>query len=209
MIELSPKDLEQLDSKGISKEKVNNQIQTFKEGIPFVQLSQAAVVGNGILRFSEKEQLDLLQYFEDNRKELELLKFVPASGAASRMFKAMFNFLDSYDPSKEELSEYIERTGDQDAKKFTENLSDFPFYDLIMSRIKGKASNKDEEAYLFVKEMLMESGLNYGFYPKGLLPFHKYGTETATPLRGAFERSRPLCQDQRHRQSSFYRIGTA
>ena len=138
MIELSPKDLEQLDSKGISKEKVNNQIQTFKEGIPFVQLSQAAVVGNGILRFSEKEQLDLLQYFEDNRKELELLKFVPASGAASRMFKAMFNFLDSYDPSKEELSEYIERTGDQDAKKFTENLSDFPFYDLIMSRIKGK-----------------------------------------------------------------------
>ena len=92
MIELSPKDLEQLDSKGISKEKVNNQIQTFKEGIPFVQLSQAAVVGNGILRFSEKEQLDLLQYFEDNRKELELLKFVPASGAASRMFKAMFNF---------------------------------------------------------------------------------------------------------------------
>ena len=54
MIELSPKDLEQLDSKGISKEKVANQIETFKEGIPFVNLSQAAVVGNGILRFSEK-----------------------------------------------------------------------------------------------------------------------------------------------------------
>ena len=101
MIELSSKDLKQLDSKGISKEKVQNQIQTFKEGIPFVELSQAAVVGNGILRFSEKEQLDLIQYFEDNRKNLELLKFVPASGAASRMFKAMFNFLDSYEPSKE------------------------------------------------------------------------------------------------------------
>ena len=182
MIELSPKDLEQLDSKGISKEKVANQIQTFKEGIPFVQLSQAAVVGNGILRFSEKEQLDLLQYFEDNRKELDLLKFVPASGAASRMFKAMFNFLDSYDPSKENLSDYIERTGDTDAKKFTEHLSDFPFYELIMSRIEDKASNKDEEVYLFVKEMLSEEGLNYGFYPKGLLPFHKYETGTATPF---------------------------
>tara|TARA_R110002012_G_scaffold11597_4_gene52167 strand:+ start:4711 stop:6246 length:1536 start_codon:yes stop_codon:yes gene_type:complete len=182
MIELSSKDLKQLDSKGISKEKVQNQIQTFKEGIPFVELSQAAVVGNGILRFSEKEQLDLIQYFEDNRKNLELLKFVPASGAASRMFKAMFNFLDSYEPSKENLSEYIERTGDTDAKKFTENLSDFPFYDLIMSRIEGKASNKDEEAYLFVKEMLTENGLDYGFYPKGLLPFHKYETGTATPF---------------------------
>ncbi|HKL90989.1 MAG TPA: DUF4301 family protein [Allomuricauda sp.] len=182
MIELSSKDLEQLDSKGISKEKVQNQIQTFKEGIPFVELSQAAVVGNGILRFSEKEQLDLIQYFEDNRKNIELLKFVPASGAASRMFKAMFNFLDSYEPSKENLSEYIERTGDTDAKKFTENLRDFPFYDLIMSRIEGKTSNKDEEAYLFVKEMLTENGLDYGFYPKGLLPFHKYETGTATPF---------------------------
>jgi len=182
MIELSSKDLKQLDSKGISKEKVQNQIQTFKEGIPFVELSQAAVVGNGILRFSEKEQLDLIQYFEDNRKNLELLKFVPASGAASRMFKAMFNFLDSYEPSKENLSEYIERTGDTDAKKFTENLRDFPFYDLIMSRIEGKTSNKDEEAYLFVKEMLTENGLDYGFYPKGLLPFHKYETGTATPF---------------------------
>ncbi|MDF0707208.1 DUF4301 family protein [Flagellimonas okinawensis] len=182
MIALSPKDLEQLDSKGISKEKVENQIQTFKEGIPFVQLSQAAVVGNGILRFSEKEQQDLLQYFEDHRKHLDLLKFVPASGAASRMFKAMFNFLDSYDPSKEKLSEYLERTGDSDAKKFTENLSDLPFYELIMSRIDGKASNKDGEAYLFVQEMLLESGLNYGFFPKGLLPFHKYSSGTATPF---------------------------
>ena len=182
MIELSPEDLEQLDSKGISKEKVENQIQTFKEGIPFVQLAQAAVVGNGILRFSEKEQLDLLQYFEDHRVELDLLKFVPASGAASRMFKAMFNFLDSFDPSKEKLSEYIERTGDADAQKFTDNLPDFPFYDVIMSRIEGKASSKDEEAYLFVKEMLTESGLNYGFYPKGLLPFHKYETGAATPF---------------------------
>jgi hypothetical protein len=182
MIELSPKDLEQLDSKGISKEKVANQIQTFKEGIPFVHLSQAAVVGNGILRFSEKEQLDLLQYFEDHRGSLELLKFVPASGAASRMFKAMFNFLDSYDPSKEKLSEYIDRTGDTDAQKFTDNLSDFPFYDVIMARIEGKASNKDEEAYLFVKEMLQESGLDYGFYPKGLLPFHKYDSGAATPF---------------------------
>jgi hypothetical protein len=182
MIELSPKDLEQLDSKGISKEKVANQIQTFKEGIPFVHLSQAAVVGNGILRFSEKEQLDLLQYFEDHRGSLELLKFVPASGAASRMFKAMFNFLDSYDPSKEKLSEYIDRTGDTDAQKFTDNLSDFPFYDVIMARIEGIASNKDEEAYLFVKEMLQESGLDYGFYPKGLLPFHKYDSGAATPF---------------------------
>ena len=89
MITLSPKDLEQLDSKGITKEKVIRQIETFKEGIPFVKLVKAAVVGNGILRFSDKEQNDLVQYFEDHRGNLDLLKFVPASGAASRMFKAV------------------------------------------------------------------------------------------------------------------------
>ncbi|GLU43511.1 DUF4301 family protein [Allomuricauda sp. NBRC 101325] len=183
MIELSPKDLEQLDSKGISKEKVINQIETFKEGIPFVNLAQAAVVGNGILRFSEKEHDELVNYFETNRGSLDLLKFVPASGAASRMFKAMFNFLDAYDPSKEGLSAYIGRTGDKDVQKFTEQMPKFPFYNLIMERIKGKAANTDEEAYLFAKEMLVESGLNYGFFPKGLLPFHKYGDDTATPFK--------------------------
>lgn len=183
MIELSPNDLEQLNSKGISKEKVINQIETFKEGIPFVNLAQAAVVGNGILRFSEKEHEELVNYFETHRGSLDLLKFVPASGAASRMFKAMFNFLDAYDPSKESLAEYIDRTGDKDVQKFTDQMSKFPFYNLIMERIKGKAANKDEEAYLFAKEMLVENGLNYGFYPKGLLPFHKYGDDTATPFK--------------------------
>ncbi len=182
MIALSSKDLEQLDSKGISKEKVIRQIQTFAEGIPFVQLKKAAVVGNGILRFSEKEQKELIQYFEDHRGNLDLLKFVPASGAASRMFKAMFNFLDAYDPSKESLSAYIERTGDADVKKFTEQMHKLPFHNLIMGRIKGRASNKDGEAYLFVKEMLVEDGLNYGFYPKGLLPFHQYNSGSATPF---------------------------
>ncbi len=183
MIEFTPNDLEQLKSKGISKEKVIRQIETFKEGIPFVELVKAAVVGNGILRFSEGEQKDLIQYFEDNRGNLDLLKFVPASGAASRMFKAMFNFLDAFDPKKETLAAYLERTGDKEAEKFTSHMDKLPFYGLIMDRIKGKAQNKDEEAYLFVKEMLSEDGLNYGFYPKGLLPFHKYGSETATPFK--------------------------
>lgn len=182
MIDLSQKDSEQLEKKGISKEKVFDQIETFKEGIPFVKLAKAAVVSDGILRFSVAEQTDLVQYFEDSRGRLELLKFVPASGAASRMFKAMFNFLDVYDSSKETLSEYIDRTGDKAVKQFTEEMSSLPFYELIMDRITGKAASKDEEAYLFVKEMLVEDGLNYGFYPKGLLPFHKYSSGGATPF---------------------------
>nr|WP_298996766.1 DUF4301 family protein [uncultured Allomuricauda sp.] len=182
MIEFSSEDLKQLAAKGISQEKVLSQIETFKEGIPFVKLNKAAVVGDGILRFSEKEQEDLIAYFEDASSKLNLLKFVPASGAASRMFKAMFNFLDSYDASNESLSAYFDRTGDKPVQQFLNGKENLPFYDLIMSRIAGKAKNADEEAYLFIKEMLVEDGLNYGFYPKGLLPFHKYGSESATPF---------------------------
>ncbi|MEO0902222.1 MAG: DUF4301 family protein, partial [Bacteroidota bacterium] len=182
MIEFSQEDLKQLEEKGISKEKVLNQIETFKEGIPFVKLQKAAVVGDGILRFSDKEQDDLVQYFEEASSDKDLLKFVPASGAASRMFKAMFNFLEAYDAKSESLEAYFERTGDKAVQQFLEGRQNFPFYDLIMDRISGKASSKDEEAYLFVQEMLVEDGLNYGFYPKGLLPFHKYGSESATPF---------------------------
>ncbi|SNY94656.1 DUF4301 family protein [Flagellimonas pacifica] len=182
MIDLTVKDQEQLQEKGISKEKVENQISTFKDGIPFVKLEKEAVVEDGIFKPSEKEQKELVEYFEDSRSELQLLKFVPASGAASRMFKAMFNFLEAYDFSKETLSTYIDRTGDAAVKQFSENIENFSFYDLIMERISGKASNKDEEVYLFVKEMLVAEGLNYGFYPKGLLPFHKYNSGSATPF---------------------------
>ncbi|MGX1928426.1 DUF4301 family protein [Flagellimonas sp. 2504JD4-2] len=182
MNKLSQQDLAQMEKKGISKEKVENQIATFKAGIPFVKLEKAAVVSDGILRFSADEQKELIQFFEDERGRMDLLKFVPASGAASRMFKAMFSFLDTYNAAEEKLSDYIERTGDAAVKQFSDTMENLPFYDLIMERISGKAANKDEEVYLFVKEMLVADGLDYGFYPKGLLPFHKYGSGTATPF---------------------------
>ncbi|MFD2586523.1 DUF4301 family protein [Croceitalea marina] len=182
MIEFSKKDIEQLKDKGISKEKVLAQIETFKEGIPFVNLEKAAIVDDGISKFSESEQKDLIANFEDSRKRLSLLKFVPASGAASRMFKAMFNFIDSYNPSKESLGAYLERTGDKDVKQSTDGMKNLPFYDLIFDKIVEKADSEGEIAYHFVKEMLEEDGLNYGFYPKGLLPFHKYDSGSATPF---------------------------
>ncbi|MBD1260352.1 DUF4301 family protein [Maribacter polysiphoniae] len=182
MIQFTENDLKQLAEKGIDKEKVRNQIQIFEEGIPFVNLVKAAVVGDGILKFTVREQKELANKFEEAKKGLSLLKFVPASGAASRMFKALFNFLEAYDPAKESLEQYFERTHDSDLRVFRDGLKKFPFYETIMERIKGKTTNPDEELYLFVKEMMSEEALNYGFYPKGLLPFHNYGEHTATPF---------------------------
>src|SRR5690606_10387108 len=181
-MELDSKDLEQLASKGISKEKVGRQLEIFKTGIPFVRLHAPALVGKGIIRFTPKEQEELIEYFEAYGTHLDLLKFVPASGAASRMFKALFNFLEAYDPQRESLASYVVRSGDREIQRFAEQLENFPFYGILKERINGKSRTRDGELYLLVEEMLMAHGLDYGAFPKGLLPFHKYGTETVTPF---------------------------
>ena len=179
---ISNYDQPQLEKKGISRDKVLDQIETFKEGIPFVKLEKAATVDGGISKFTAAEENELIAKFESERQRLSLLKFVPASGAASRMFKALYNFLEAYDPSNESMATYVKRTHDTDLKIFSERLTDFPFYKMVQAKIAGQASSKDEEIYLFVKQLLSEKGLNYGFYPKGLLPFHNYGEFAATPF---------------------------
>ncbi|MGB5821762.1 MAG: DUF4301 family protein [Saonia sp.] len=182
MSDFSENDLLQLSKKGIAENKVLDQLETFKEGIPFVRLENAAVVSKGISKFSSDEEKRLIQNFDNAKSDLSLLKFVPASGAASRMFKALFNFLETFEPKKEDLKTYLERTGDKDIATFFDHLKEFPFYEDVMTKISGKTVSEDEERYLFVKEMLLEDGLNYGFYPKGLLPFHRYVGYAATPF---------------------------
>ncbi|MEL6916470.1 MAG: DUF4301 family protein [Bacteroidota bacterium] len=182
MSDFSENDLLQFSKKGIPQEKVQQQIETFKEGIPFITLQETAVVSNGILKFSSSEEEILIKQYEDAKPGLSLLKFVPASGAASRMFKALFNFLEAFDPKTESLEAYLDRTKDSEIKLFFDGLETFPFYAAIKKRILGKADSKGEASYFFVQEMLLEDGLNYGFYPKGLLPFHNYGQYAATPF---------------------------
>lgn len=180
MRNLSEYDLQQLAKKGVPKRKVLDQIETFKEGIPFVVLEKAATVSDGILKFSGEEEKQLIAAFEKQGKAQSLLKFVPASGAASRMFKALFHFLETYDFEKEDFDTYLERTKDKEIQGFFERLEEFPFYREVKSRIGNKARSKGHERFLFVKEMLLEDGLNFGNYPKGLLPFHDYGDYCAT-----------------------------
>ncbi len=182
MIEFSEKDVAQLAEKGISRKKVEDQIRTFMEGIPFVQLNAPALINNGILRISAKQEKVFVERFEDSIKEQSLLKFVPASGAASRMFKSLFAFLDTYDPTQQTIEEYAAHTKNSEIVHFFKNIKSFPFYSMVLKRIQQKNLSQDSHKLLFVKELLSEQGLNYGFYPKGLLPFHKYKDHLATPF---------------------------
>lgn len=181
MMELTEKDLKQLKEKGISQEKVQQHISIFKEGIPFVDLEKAAVVEEGIVSIGDEQEL--ISYYENNLEGKTILKFVPASGAASRMFKAMFNFVEAYNPAEESLEAYIERTGDKAVKQFVGGMEKFPFHNNLMEKIQGQYSNEGEKVHAFIKTMLAEDGLNFGFYPKGLLPFHVCKRGNATPFK--------------------------
>ncbi len=181
-MKITEEDLVQLSSKGIAPKKVHQQIETFRSGIPFVTLEKAAVVGDGILKLSEAEEKQLIKRFESVGKNVVLIKFVPASGAASRMFKSLFNFLEAYNPDKESLNEYLARTNDSDIAVFSKHLTEFPFFGILKNRLETNLAATVSEVYLYVQEMLSEDKLNFGFYPKGLLPFHDYNTELVTPF---------------------------
>ena len=136
MIDFNNTDQEQLKSKNISKETVLSQMETFKKGIPPTNLVAAATLGNGLLSFSPESQETLKKYYNDNCERLSVQRVVPASGAASRMFKFLFNFLDSYNLGKETLESYVERTQDKEIKFFKDNLKSFPFYNAAIEVIK-------------------------------------------------------------------------
>ncbi len=88
-----------LKNHGLPEAKIKLQLQIFKEGIPFTNIMEPASTDNGIEVFSEKEQQHFATLFESVKDELDLMKFVPASGAATRMFKFLHQFLENYNPN--------------------------------------------------------------------------------------------------------------
>lgn len=177
---LTHEDKELLAKKGISEEKIAEQLACFEKGFPFLKLSAAASVENGgIMKADEKECEQYLAAWDAYKaSDKKIVKFVPASGAASRMFKNMFEFLGA---------EYDKPTTDFE-KKFFDHIHDFAFYnDLNAACLDNTGKNINallsEHNYKAVVSNLLESaGLNYGALPKGLLKFHRYADGVRTPL---------------------------
>ena len=177
MITLQDKEL--LKEKGISEEKIAEQLAAFEKGFPYLKLYAAASAEQGILQPDADEQQKYLDswdaYMETGKK---VVKFVPASGAASRMFKNLFEFVDA---SYEEPQTDFEKT-------FFANLDKFAFYqelDAACRKTTGKTAQELQEAKRYkdiVRNLLLPEGMNYGALPKGLLTFHKYEAGNRTPV---------------------------
>lgn len=178
---LNESDLTTLSARGITPELLQTQIDLFKSGFPWLTIKNAARPGEGITVLSpDEEEAAVARWKEFLADGGTVTKFVPASGAASRMFKALFSFVDGDADVAPEGS---------DVAKLLERIHDVAFFgelEAVMHRLYGKgvdamlAEGKQKEV---ISGIISADGLNYGNLPKGLLTFHRAEADTTrTPL---------------------------
>ena len=184
----SQEDKKFIENRGSSLTKVEEQINFFKSGFPPLPLVKPAVRDEGIKVVAPSDMGKYNDAFEALTQNGKIVKFVPASGAASRMFKLLFSFMDSYRGSEEEYNQMLEDQGDSSVFGFFKHLEKFAFYDDLKAahqKATGEAlaeSHVKREYVKILKSLLTEEGLDYGSLPKGLLRFHRYDDYNRTPV---------------------------
>jgi len=162
---LNSSDLTQLEKRGIQPAEVEQQINYFKNGFPWMTLFKAATPGEGVIQLTADQVKEMAQKFDDVKAGLSIIKMVPASGAATRMFKSLFEHLQEGESNKE-------------SKVFFEKLQHFAFFPALKNILGSSPSEKE-----VLSKLLLAEGLGYGALPKGLLDFHMYSDEVRTPLQ--------------------------
>ncbi|MCX6257866.1 MAG: DUF4301 family protein [Bacteroidia bacterium] len=182
------KDLEQFSERGINESVIKQQIENFRTGFPFLDIVKEATVKSGIIRIEDPEIEKFIEIFETESIGKKIVKFVPASGAASRMFKELFNFIETYTGSDEEYLKLIADKSIESVYYTIEHLDYFPFFDelktfLLENNLEIEDMRKKNEFVPIFKALLSEKGLNYGNLPKALINFHKYQDGYRTPVQ--------------------------
>jgi len=170
-------DIRRIEAEGLTEEKVLAQLETFKSGAPVARLNRPCTVSDGIVVISEEESEELMAIHDEAAGKARMLKFVPASGAASRMFRDWYRY-------------YEERSLDTNpemAANFAVDINRFAFYNDLKEIISGEGYDIDElirngEFSKVLEYILTGSGLNYVHLPKALLKFHAYHDCNRTPL---------------------------
>ncbi len=164
-------DIAQIEGRGASLETVQAQVERFKKGFPWMKIVAPATPGNGIKVLSEEDARESVDYYR--RASFEgSCKFVPASGAASRMFKDMFSGL-------EKLKAGEDLPADAPGAKLAARIKDFAFYD---EAIFGEPDDSRAYRLKALTNLLGDEGLAYGSKPKGVLKFHRYPSEVRTAI---------------------------
>ena len=156
-------DISQIEARGLSVAEVEKQIDNFRNGFPSLPVVRAASGGDGVRQLSEDELCNAEKLYMSRTKEIKTIKFVPASGAATRMFKELFEYVNDN-----------KRTPGID--KLITNLEKFAFFAELAKYLKPQIDDKD-----VVRNIIID-GLGYGSKPKGLVTFHAYKEGARKPV---------------------------
>lgn len=170
-------DMRRIEAEGLDREKVLAQLEYFKKGAPFAKLIRPCTIGDGITVIPENEIEELISAYNESAKKGRVLKFVPASGAASRMFRDWYRY-------------YEEKNLDSDPQRgmeFARELKRYAFYRDLKDVAMKKGDDIDDLAQkemfsLILEYILTPRGLNYAHIPKALIKFHAYPDHARTPL---------------------------
>ena len=159
----TPNDISQIEARGLSVAEVERQIDNFRNGFPSLPVVRAASGGDGVRQLTEEELHNAEELYNSRTKEIKTIKFVPASGAATRMFKELFEYVND-----------DKRTPGID--KLITNLEKFAFFAELAKYLKPQIDDKD-----VVRNIIID-GLGYGSKPKGLVTFHAYKEGARKPV---------------------------
>ena len=175
MEQFTAQDLDFLRLRGSDPQQVEKQFSFFFQGFPFANLNRIATIDDGIVKLDDTQITFYNNYYDNQTSSKKIVKFVPASGAASRMFKDLFDFLNLPDPVPNDK-----------IKMLLQKLKDFAFYPDLLKLYPNFENLLDVDPKEIISSILYESGLNYGDLPKGLLKFHNYSDGNRTAIEEHF-----------------------
>lgn len=176
---LTKDDLGQIAGRGMNISVVEKQLQNFVEGFPPIPLVAAATVKHGIHQLSPRRIEELIELYRVYSIDHKIVKFVPASGAASRMFKHLYEFRNFYRGTSEDQLSMLKDRGPDSVYYFFEHIREFSFFPLLLDALDKRGLDFDtvmsESRYeKILNTMLTDRGLGFGDLPKALIPFHTY-----------------------------------
>jgi len=198
--DLGPRDFEALQDRGISVREAQRQLALLRNPPPPRKLVRPCTLGDGIVRIPEADQARLVALHDEAAAKGQVGKFVPASGAATRMFKDLLVHRGSHDPI--EKIEQRAASGDAEAKAlltFLERMHEFAFVEDLWEELERRGAGDRSRARArhpsILEALLHEEGLGYAGRPKALIPFHRYESGSRTPVEEHLVEASALVRD--------------
>ena len=209
LLKEAEKVIQQIIDSGVAEETIVEQIQRFRSGFPSTPLLRPCTPGDGITIIDGAERSRLLAKYKQAAQEGRITKFVPASGAATRMFKSL---LAIYNSAENEISN-LEGSDENVAfcRTFIDALRNFAFYDELKRIMAENGVNLDDacrdmDFRTILHYVLSPEGLGYGNLPKGLIPFHSYPEHSRTPFAEHIVESMEYARDANNKVRAHFTV---